>query len=124
LIIVVVAAWDFIEGAIRVTELYELQPGYRGWVIIQYEVASCPILEKRGKTVVYKIPSSGCLCTSNPPHEGVHNVRYEYVNPDGTRTKIPGWAFWEPEPHVWDGTTATVETVSRIRFVQEVFFVG
>jgi len=124
LIVVGVATWDFIEGTIRAPELYEFQPGYRGWVIIQYEVPSCPPLEERGRTVVYKVPPSGCLCTSSPTHEGVHTMKYEYVNPNGTRTKIPGWSFWESEPGVWDGTTAAVRSTSGMRFVQEVFFVG
>jgi hypothetical protein len=123
LILLVLLGWEFTEVLIKATEVYELPQGYRGWAIIQYGVPHCPGLERLDGKIIHKFPSSGCLCTSSPPPEGFHSVKYEYVSPDGTRTKIPGWTFWVAEPGIWDGTTTTVEA-GGTRFVQEVLFVG
>jgi hypothetical protein len=115
--------WPFIEAAINPPELFEIQSGYRGWVIVQYGVESCPPLERRGRTLVHKIPPSGCLCTSNLSQEGFHHERYEYVSASGIRTELFTTAI-KPDAFIWDEGTATINPANRKTFSQKDFFVG
>jgi len=102
--------------------LYELPSGLRGWVVIQHDDPSCPSIESRGLYVVISVPASGHACTSSPTMlTGSRFVRYEYVSPDGTRTRIPK-SGWGGGGEIWAGHTILPGT--GVSFKREAFFVG
>lgn len=123
-LVVGIFVWPFIEAAINPPELFEIQSEYRGWVIIQYGVELCPPLERRGRTLVHKVPLSGCLCTSNPSQEEWHDERFEYVNASGIRTRLFTTDFSGPDTFIWDEGTATINPPHGKSFSQKDFFVG
>jgi hypothetical protein len=103
--------------------LYELPVNYRGWILIQYGVPQCPVLERRNGTVVHQIPPLGCLCTSTIEPLGPRSRTYVYRNQDGTSKKLSTGSLWFQEPQmIWLGTNPTVTSKSGVLFVQEDFF--
>jgi hypothetical protein len=89
-IIIVVAA---LTGNLRRPILWELSPGYRGWVVVEYQRRDCPPLSTEGIQLVITVSASGHACTSSPIPKGWRYERYEYVLENGTRREIPssGW---------------------------------
>jgi hypothetical protein len=66
-----------------------LPDGYRGWVIIQYEVRGQPelVVDKCKHTI--KIPASGVFKTSSVRKIGYGVDRYFLVSSTGTKQAIP-----------------------------------
>jgi hypothetical protein len=67
---------------------WELPNGYRGWLVVEYEVPRCPPLLTSGMYFVIKPSSEGRACTSSPAPMGWRYHKYEYVHPDGARTIV------------------------------------
>jgi hypothetical protein len=89
--------------------------GYRGWVIVQYENANCPPLNKDGIYLATPISASGRGCTSSPMPQGWRYNRYEYVNTDGTRTKLRADG-WNTNSMIWP-LSADLENKKEFLFV-------
>ena len=100
---------------------YELSPGLRGWVVIQYEDPDCQLLETKGIYLVIPIPASAHVCTSNSLPMGWRYTRYEYLNPDGTWTQIPS-STWIKDRQIWAGIS--IPAGPGVRFPRSAFFVG
>jgi hypothetical protein len=75
-------------GVTRPT-LYELHPGYRGWLQIRYEDSSCPPPSSRGLFQAIRIAADGQGCTSSPLPRGWHYQRATYLSADGSRAAAP-----------------------------------
>jgi hypothetical protein len=74
--------------------LWELSPGFRGWVVVKYQRSDClPLSTTTSIFSVISVLASGQACTSSPMPKGWRYVRYEYVLGDGRRSLIPssGW---------------------------------
>jgi hypothetical protein len=101
--------------------IWQLPPDYRGWVVLEYGVPSCPPLPVRGEYQVVRVDASGRACTSDPrmSKPGPLDYQYEYVYPDGTRA--PAALRINQSPGVWDvGGYSTCGS----RVTDEDFFVG
>jgi len=68
---------------------YELPPGYKGWVVVQFEDLSCPPPRTSGIYVEISISSSGRGCSPSPASKGWTYYRPEYVHSDGRRVRAP-----------------------------------
>ena len=98
------------EGFAR-SFVWELPPGYKGWVVVEFGKAGCPPLEARGISLVVPISTSGRGCTSTPLTPGWRNWwNGEYVNANGSRSKaeIASWSSVGP----------------RRSYVRYIFYVG
>src|SRR5215469_11971241 len=62
---------------------WDLPPGYRGWVVVQYGNIACQPLSKNGLYLVVRITPSGHACTSSPIPTGWRYERYEYLDGNG-----------------------------------------
>jgi uncharacterized protein DUF6843 len=78
----------------------ELPPGYRGWVVIEYDNPKCPPFRVQGLVLVIDVSASGRGCTSSPIPRGWRSYRYDYVHADGTRTQLRT-TDWDGEQEVW-----------------------
>lgn len=116
-LVIVVAIRQGVGRPIR----YELPPGYRGWVLIEYENPSCPSLVTKGMYLVISIPSSGRACTSSPVPKGWRYSRYEYLAADGQRTTIPSGGQGK-DNQIWASSHAFAQ--ETVRFPRDRFFVG
>jgi len=67
---------------------WELPNGYRGWLVVEYEVPRCPALPTSGMYLVIKASAEGRACTSSPAPTGWRYHKYEHVGPDGARTTV------------------------------------
>ena len=69
----------------RVPNWVEIPAGYRGYLVVQFEDASCPPLERRGDYEVIRFGDDGRACTSNrySDQEGVAKDRWFYFYSDG-----------------------------------------
>lgn len=100
--------------------LWELPVGYRGWVVVQYEDSACPPLPRRGIYKVIAVDPAGRLCTSSPMPTGFRYLRFEYVNPSGTKqVMLSGWYGFLDVRTPQVSTAGVVEGVKR-----QVLFVG
>jgi hypothetical protein len=81
--------------------LYEIPIGYKGWVVIQYENASCPSLPVRGIRLVVSVPGSGRVCTSTTAPQGYSHVRFEYLSPGGSRRSLSLGSGSNPNGEAW-----------------------
>jgi hypothetical protein len=90
--LVTAVATVVIEGVGR-PRLYEITSGYRGWVLVKYQDASCPPLASSGLYSVVTVPPSGRACTSSPTPAGWQYRKSESVNGDGSRSELQdlGW---------------------------------
>jgi hypothetical protein len=77
------------SGGIAWPLLYELPPGYGGWIQVFYEQPHCPPMGSRGPFYVIQVSQSGRGCTSDTLPEGWKYHRAVSLNPDGSRTKRP-----------------------------------
>ena len=96
----VVLAVGIYKRVIGFPESYELPPGYKGWLLIEFENPSCPRLAWRWGFRVIHLGPGGRACTSSRSPLGWHYERYEYVGPDGARTRLRS-SGWETDREVW-----------------------
>jgi hypothetical protein len=85
-IVVVMGGFSWPQG-------YELPDGLKGWVVIRYEIPSCPPTRNAGLFRVVVVNASGNGCTSESRGKRWTYYRYEYVRPDGSRVSLrsTGW---------------------------------
>ena len=69
--------------------VYELQSGYRGWLLIRYEDPSCPSPFTRSVFQIIHVAADGRGCTSGPLPRGWHYQRATYVEAGGSRRVAP-----------------------------------
>jgi hypothetical protein len=78
-------------GGRRTPDLLEIPAGYRGYLVVQFQDASCPALPRRNQYQVIRFGDDGRACASESyaEQEGIANDRYVYVFPDGHSEDLP-----------------------------------
>ena len=106
----------------RGTRVYEVPEGFSGWAAVVHGVPGCPALPPSDEgTVVYRLPTSGVLCTRSPARDGDWG-QDEFYFTGSSRREIPtagppsSRRIWSPG----EGSTA-VAGQTRKMFA---FFVG
>ncbi|MGF7035304.1 hypothetical protein J2T17_006312 [Paenibacillus mucilaginosus] len=66
--------------------IYLLPDNFTGEVVINFEQADSPPVEMEGKTIIYRIPSSGKLNTSSKLSTGP--IEAYHVDENGARKKV------------------------------------
>ena len=61
----------------------EIPEGYRGYVVLQYALASCPVLPRREGFTVIRFGDDGRACTSETTVVTTLRDRAYYVEPNG-----------------------------------------
>src|SRR5687767_15173783 len=64
----------------------EIPDGYRGYVVLQYALASCALLPRRDGFTVIRFGDDGRACTSETTVETTLRDRAYYVGPGGEHT--------------------------------------
>ena len=64
----------------------EIPDGYRGYVVLQYALASCALLPRRDGYTVIRFGNDGRACTSETTVETTLRDRAYYVGPGGEHT--------------------------------------
>ena len=64
----------------------EIPDTYRGYVVLQYALASCPLLPRRDGYTVIRFADDGRACTSETKVETTLKDRAYYVAPNGEHT--------------------------------------
>ena len=64
----------------------EIPNGYRGYVVLQYALASCPLLPRREGYTVIRFGDDGRACTSETTVATTLQDRAYYVRPGGEHT--------------------------------------
>jgi hypothetical protein len=64
----------------------EIPDGYRGYVVLQYALASCSLLPRREGYTVIRFADDGRACTSETTVETTLRDRAYYVGPNGEHT--------------------------------------
>lgn len=72
----------------RPSEVWELPPAFHGLITVRYSMPSCPSLPHEGDRIVYRVPETGTLCTSDPLPQGAAVDRFEVVYPTGERVRL------------------------------------
>ena len=101
-------------------EVYELPPGYRGWVTIMTEVPGCAPLEVRDRTTYFRIREDGTACTSSREPEGRTIGKYIYADAARKELKVTGWGAGGM---IWGGYSRDA-TYSGRHLRSSGFFVG
>lgn len=70
----------------------EIPDGYRGYVVLQYALASCPLLPRRDGHTVIRFGVDGRACTSETTVVTTLRDRAFYVGPGGEHTRDAGRA--------------------------------
>jgi hypothetical protein len=96
--------------------LWEFSPGYRGWVVVEYQRPDCPPLVKDGLYLIISVSASGRACTSSPIPLGWRYGRYEYVSEERRRKIIPS-SGWDSNREI---TLLSVDFEKKLQFL----FVG
>lgn len=65
----------------------EIPDQYRGYVVLQYALASCPVLPRRDGYTVIRFGDDGRACTSETTVETTLRDRAFYLVPSGPRTE-------------------------------------
>jgi hypothetical protein len=73
------------------TQVFELPPGYRGWVHISVDMPDCPPLDSRKGVTFFRIDSAGKACTSGIPRVGRSRLIYVFGDQNRTHLKQTGW---------------------------------
>lgn len=71
---------------------FEIPNGYRGYVVLQYALASCAVLPRREGYTVIRFGDDGRACTSETTVETTLQDRAYYVEPSGEHTRDAGRA--------------------------------
>jgi hypothetical protein len=107
----------------RTPEVYEIPSTFRGEVEIEFERPECPPLEIRETKRIFKVPTSGMVCTSSSMQTGWSRDEFWLVDDRGGRqaiTENPGKAQM-----IWGASGATeMESNKRKPRHFERFFVG
>jgi hypothetical protein len=69
--------------------VYELPEGYHGWVLISSKRPDCPPIPSESEKPIFRIPSSGVLCTSSELRSVDYWEDDEYYFVGVARTAIP-----------------------------------
>ena len=64
----------------------EIPDGYRGYVVLQYALASCPVLPRRDGYTVIRFADDGRACTSETKIETTLKDTAFYISPSGEHT--------------------------------------
>jgi hypothetical protein len=64
----------------------EIPDGYRGYVVLQYALGSCPVLPRRDGHTVIRFADDGRACTSETKVEATLKDTAFYVTPTGEHT--------------------------------------
>jgi hypothetical protein len=67
----------------------EIPEGYRGYVVLQYALSSCPVLPRRDGFTVIRFGDDGRACTSETKVETTLRDRVYYVGPGGEHDDEP-----------------------------------
>lgn len=89
LLLLICVTSTVLAGVLGRPERWEFPAELRGWVVVQYNNASCPPLSGDGIYLVVSVPISGFLCTSSDPPQGWVYARYTSVDPDEQTARIP-----------------------------------
>lgn len=73
---------------LRAGEVLLLPSGYKGWVVIRYEIAGQPRLSRSGFKTLVRVPVSGSLETSSKMEFGYGVDEFYYVNSADERMAI------------------------------------
>ncbi|HUG06031.1 MAG TPA: hypothetical protein VMQ78_05810 [Candidatus Limnocylindria bacterium] len=65
---------------------FEIPDGYRGHVVLQYALGSCPVLPRRDGYTVIRFGDDGRACTSESTVQTTPEDRAYYVSPSGAHT--------------------------------------
>jgi hypothetical protein len=76
------------SGRSRPTEYWELPVGFKGWIVVEYGRPECSPLARSGDALIYGVPASGRLCTSDQLPAGFAPDRFEYVLSNGWRVVL------------------------------------
>jgi hypothetical protein len=76
------------RGNPRPREYWELPVGFRGWIVVEYGKPACPPLARDGDAIVYYVPQSGRLCTSDALPSGFAQDTFEFVLSNGWRVQL------------------------------------
>lgn len=101
--------------------LFELPEGFRGWVLIRFEHSECPPLPLEQGRLVFRIPATGVLCTSNSMETGVAKDEFRYSG--NARTPIPSTG-WGGGGGVWLESNGQCGTGPKPAAILEHFFIG
>ena len=64
----------------------EIPDGYRGYLVLQYALASCPVLPRRDGYTVIRFADDGRACTSETKVETTLKDTAFYISPSGEHT--------------------------------------
>jgi len=105
----------------RPVSVFEIPDGYQGWVAIEFGRAECPPTPIVDGKLLFRIPSSGYLCTSSAPTFGVAKDEYWFVGKQRTPIHETGWGGGGL---IWDGATGESEVAGKPKREFLNFFVG
>jgi hypothetical protein len=71
------------EAPPRLPLQLEIPAGYRGYVVLQYALSTCPVLPRRAGFTVIRFGDDGRACTSEVKVETTLRDTAFYVGPDG-----------------------------------------
>jgi hypothetical protein len=74
---------------LRAGDVVLIPSGFRGWVVIRYEVAGKPYLGHAGTKTLVRVPSTGLVETASDRANGYGSDEYTFVNDSGGRAEIP-----------------------------------
>jgi hypothetical protein len=72
-------------------EVYELPPGFRGWVHVDVDMPNCPPLKIRDGVVYFHIGPNGRGCISGTPPARQTQEAYVYLDRDRTQLNQTAW---------------------------------
>jgi len=101
-------------------EVYELPPGFRGWVVITLENSDCPPLDVRDGVTYFHVGADGTVCTSGREPAGAYVAKYIYVDEPRTELKESAWGAGGM---IWGESTAVMD-LSGLKISRHYFFVG
>lgn len=96
----------------------EIPEGYRGYVVLQYALGSCPLLPRREGYTVIRFGDDGRACTSETTVETTLRDRAYYVPPSGERQEPINFAVtFEQRQEATHRIIGTVYAVAPDPFV-------
>ena len=101
--------------------VYEVPEGFKGWVLIRLERPECGPLPLENGKFVFRIPTSGVLCTSSGLETGWAKDEYFFVGKARTPILSTGWGGGGG---VWLESNGQCGVGSRPAAVFAHFFIG